>query len=150
MKPTVCTYLCDGKLLLRCIKPSSQTPILHRCVCVCTSVLCYSLQMMQEHRSTITTDLLFACLLTVYCQIGTYSVRFMVSSKYKSSTSNAWCVWWAERVTCWRMEWVHTPAQRSRTWWEKRLRKWAAFCPLCGWGHRTDGEFEMFVFAQHT
>lgn len=92
MKPTVCTYLCDGKLLLRCIKPSSQTPILHRCVCVCTSVLCYSLQMMQEHRSTITTDLLFACLLTVYCQIGTYSVRFMVSSKYKSSTSNAWCV----------------------------------------------------------
>ncbi len=43
------------------------------------------------------------------------------------------------------MEWVPTPTQRSRTWWERRLRKWAVFCPPCGSGHRMDGEFYIFL-----
>lgn len=51
------------------------------------------------------------------------------------------------RVTCWRMGWAQTSAQRIQIWWEKKPRKWAAFCRLCGWGPRTDSELDMFGFA---
>lgn len=65
------------------------------------------------------------------------------------NNSTCWCLWWPGRATCWKMASVQTPQPRSRTWWGRRLRRWAASCPPCGSGRRTDGEF-LFGFCNWT
>lgn len=79
-----------------------------------------------------------------FCGLGWWRcVRYSPScSSWTRSSYATSCLWWAGRMM--------SRAPKGRTWWEKRLRRWAAFCQPCGWGLRTAGEFESLRLSTTT